>query len=226
MQALILAGGKGKRLRPLTDDRPKGMVLLNGKPLLAHVMQALPDSVTDIVVVTGYKGEKIREYFGNFWRGCSVEYIEQKEQLGTWHAVYLAKNLIREKFMMLYGDDVGDKEAFTEGATYDYCLFVAEREHPEWYGVVSLKPDGTLKEIIEKPEHPSTNLVNSGAMILMPEIFSIPPVKDKRLGEYFLTDLLTLVAKEKPVYVVRQNRWITVTYPEDIEKAEALLKKS
>lgn len=225
MQALILAGGEGTRLRPLTNDRPKGMVLLNGKPLLEHVLLALPDAVTDIVVVTGYKGEKIREYFGDLWQGHSIEYVEQKEQKGTWDAVYLAKDLIREKFIMLYGDDIGDKKAFTEGAQFEYCLFVAEREHPERYGVVELNRDGTLKALIEKPEHPSGNLVNSGAMILSPEMFAIEPYKHERLGEYLLTDMLSDIAKEKPVMVVRQNRWITLTYPQDVVKAETLLKK-
>ena len=87
-----------------------------------------------------------------------------------------------------------------------------------------MNADGTLKAVIEKPEHPTTNLVNSGAMVLLPEVFGVEPFKNERLGEYFLTDLLSEIAKTKPVHVVRQGRWITVTYPEDVAKAEALLK--
>jgi len=226
MQALILAGGEGKRLRPLTDDKPKGMVLLNGKPLLEYVLEQLPDEVTSIVIIVGYKGEKIREYFKDEWKGKPLRYIVQEKQLGTWDAVYLAKDLITEKFIMLYGDDIGDKQAFTKGVEYEYCLFVAEKEHPERYGVVELNENGTLKEVIEKPEHPSGNLVNSGAMILSPDIFSITPFAHPRLGEYFLPDMLSGIAKEKPVFVIRQNQWITVTYPEDVAVAETLLKKS
>ena len=226
MQALILAGGKGTRLRPLTDGRPKAMVLLNGRPLLEYVMEALPDAVSDIVIVVGYKGDVIRNYFGDSWQGKPVHYVTQDEQLGTWHAVSLAKDLIHEKFIMLYGDDIGDKDAFTDGAAFDYCLFAAEREHPERYGVVSLNGDGTLKEIIEKPERPETNLVNSGAMVLSPEALSIEPFTHARLNEQLLTDLLSRIAAEEPVHVVRQKRWITVTYPEDVAKAEALLKKA
>lgn len=224
MQALILAAGEGTRLRPITNDIPKGMVLLNGAPLLEYVLRALPDAVTEIVMIVGYKGEKIQEYFGASWNGNPITYIEQKEKRGTWDAVYLAKDVIREKFIMLYGDDIGDKDAFTLGSEYEYCLFVAEREHPEHYGVVGLNSNGTLKEIVEKPEHPVGNLVNSGAMILSPDVFSIVPFIHQRLNEYLLTDLLSEVAKNKPVAVVRQNRWITVTTPEDVAKAEALLK--
>lgn len=226
MQALILAGGEGKRLRPLTNDTPKGMVLLNGKPLLEYVLQQLPNEVTEIFFIIGYKGEKIREHFGDMWDGKKVSYINQYEQLGTWHAVYLAKDVITEKFIMLYGDDIGDKEAFTTGAQYEYCLFVAEKEDPQHYGVVSLKSDGSMLEIIEKPEHPVGNLVNSGAMILSPEMFSITPFTHSRLNESLLTDLLTEIAKTHMVVVVPQKRWITVTTPADVPKAEELLRKS
>ena len=200
--------------------------MLSGKPLLEHVMEQVPDAVTDFVIITGYKGDKIRDYFGDSWNGRPVRYVEQKEQLGTWNAVFIAKDFIQKKFIMLYGDDIGDKEAFTKAAGYDYCLLAAEREHPERYGVVELNPDSTLKDIIEKPEHPTTNLVNSGAMILEPEIFTIEPRKNERLGEYFLTDLLSDITKEHPVHVVRQKRWITVTYPEDVAKAEEALRAS
>jgi glucose-1-phosphate thymidylyltransferase len=224
MQALILAGGEGKRLRPLTEDKPKGMVLLNGKPLVEHVLGQLPDSVTDIVIVTGYKGEKILKHFGNSWEGKPIHYVEQKEQLGTWHAVYLAKDFMHEKFIMLYGDDIGDKAAFTRGAQFDYCLFAAEREHPERYGAVTLNENGTLKSIEEKPEHPKTNLVSGPGMIFLPDAFAIEPFKHERIGEYLLTDLLSQIAREHPVQVVQVDSWITVTYPEDVAKAEELLK--
>lgn len=226
MQALILAAGDGTRLRPVTNDIPKGMVMLNGAPLLEYVLRALPDAVTEIVMIVGYKREKIQEHFGVLWNGRPITYIEQKEKRGTWDAVYLAKDVIREKFIVAFCDDIGDKAAFTKGSEYEYCLFAAEREDPQHYGVVSLNSDGTLKEIIEKPEHPLGNLVNSGAMVLSPDIFSITPFIHQRLNEYLLTDLLSEVAKTKPVAVVRQYRWITVTTPEDIPKAEALLRKS
>jgi glucose-1-phosphate thymidylyltransferase len=226
MQALILAGGEGTRLRPLTNDRPKGMVVLNGEPLLAHVVRQLPDSVTDVVIVVGYKGEKIKDFFGDSWEGRTFHYVLQEKQQGTWDAVYLAKPLIRERFVMLYGDDIGDKEALTKASEYEYALLVAEKDHPERYGVVELNSDGTLKQIIEKPEHPTTNLVNSGAMILSPDAFDIEPFLHERLGEYLLTDLLSIIAAKKSVQVVKQNQWITVTYPEDVPEAERLLKNA
>ncbi len=225
MQALVLAGGEGKRLRPLTNDVPKAMVRLNGRPLLEYVIDELPDAVSEIVMSVGYKDDIVRAHFGTVWNGRPIQYVQQEGQFGTWYAMHLAKDFIREKCIMVQCDDIGDKTAFTAGSHYDYCLFAAEREHPEHYGVVELNADGTLNRIIEKPEHPSGNLVNTGAVVLSPEAFAIEPFKHERLGEYLLTDLLSQIAKTTPFHVVRQERWITVTAPEDVAKAEELLKK-
>jgi NDP-sugar pyrophosphorylase family protein len=226
MQALILAGGQGKRLRPLTDDTPKAMVLLNSRPLIEYVIDELPDAVSDIVMSVGYRDDLVRTHFGSTWNGRPIRYVQQEAQFGTWYAMHLAKDFINEKFIMVQCDDIGDKQAFTEGSKYDYSVFVTEEEHPERYGVVEQKEDGTLEHIIEKPEHPLGNLVTTGAWILSPDVFEIAPFKNARLSEYFMTDLVSLIAKTKPVHVVRQNRWITVTAPEDVAKAEALLGKA
>jgi len=101
MKALVLAAGEGKRLRPLTDDRPKPMILLNGRPLLEYILAELPDAITEMIIIIGYHGEKIREHFGDSWGGRKITYIEQTERLGTARAVLLAKDLLTEKFFLL-----------------------------------------------------------------------------------------------------------------------------
>jgi len=224
MHALVLAAGDGKRLRPLTNDRPKPMILLNGRPLLEYVLDELPREVSDIILIVGYKSEIIKKYFGDSYKGRPVAYIEQKKRLGTAHAVHLARPLIHEKFILLNGDDIGDKRSFEEGMRYDYCLFVSEHEDPSRFGVVEINEDGTLKNIVEKPEVPATNTVSTGTMVLSPEIFDIPLVKHPN-GEHYIVDSLAGIKKEHPIQVIRQQSWITVTYPEDIPKTEELLKK-
>ncbi|MFA5877202.1 MAG: nucleotidyltransferase family protein [Candidatus Paceibacterota bacterium] len=224
MQALILAGGEGKRLRPLTDDKPKAMVLLNGRPLIEYVIDELPDTVSDIVMSVGYRDDVLRAHFGDSWNGRPIRYVQQEGQFGTWYAMRLAKDFIKEKFIMVQCDDIGDKKAFTEGSKYDYSVFAMHEEHPERYGVVEQNEDGTLKCIVEKPEHPSGNFVTTGAWILSPDAFKVELFKNDRLGEYFMTDLVSEIAKIKPVHVVEQNQWITVTYPEDVAVAETLLR--
>jgi len=226
MKALVLAAGDGKRLRPLTLDRPKPMILLNGRPLLEYVLQELPDAITEIVIIIGYCGNTIREHFGNEWKGRSITYIEQTERLGTAHAVHMARSLLSsEKFFLLNADDIGDKASFEKGLEYDYCLFVSEHEDPKRFGVVELNDDGaTLAKITEKPEHPVTNLVSTGSMVLSPGIFDIPLVQHSN-GEHYIVDSLAGVQETHPVHVIRQASWITVTFPEDIPKTEALLKE-
>lgn len=224
MKALVLAAGDGKRLRPLTEDRPKPMIFLNGKPLLEYILNELPDAITELVIIVGYHGEKIREYFGSEWKGKPITYIEQSERLGTAHAVHMAKEYLRDsKFFLLNADDIGDKESFEKGLQYDYCLFVNEHEDPTRFGVVELNDNGTLKKITEKPKEPATNLVSTGTMVLSPEIFDVPLVLHPN-GEHYIVDSLQAIQKTRPIQVIRQKSWITVTFPEDVPKTEELLR--
>jgi len=224
MHALILAAGDGKRLMPLTAECPKPMVLLNGRPLLEYVLDELPDEVSGIILIVGYRNEKIKAHFGGSYKGKPITYIEQKERLGTAHAVQTARPLIHEKFLLLNGDDIGDKSSFEKGIQYEYCLFVAEHDDPKRFGVVEINEDGTLKSIVEKPEHPATNIVSTGTMVLSPGIFDIPLVRHQN-GEHYIVDSLAGIKKEHPIRVLPQKSWITVTYPEDIKKTEKILKK-
>lgn len=224
MHALVLAAGDGKRLRPLTNDRPKPMVLLNGRPLLEYVFDELPDEVSDIILIVGYRNEKIKEHFGESYKGKPITYLEQKERLGTAHAVQMARGLIHEKFLLLNGDDIGDKASFEKGLQYDYCLFVAHHDEPSRFGVVEVNNDGTLKSITEKPEHPVTNTVSTGTMVLSPQIFEVPLIQHPN-GEHYIVDSLAAIKAEHPIQVLKQQSWITVTYPEDVLKTEKLLKE-
>ena len=93
---------------------------------------------------------------------------------------------------------------------------------PERFGIVVRHPDGTLAEIIEKPEHPPSNLASTGVMVLDDNIFKFD-LKTEKNGEFYLTDVIQEYAKEYPIAVVEQSLWIPIGYPEDIERAEKLL---
>jgi len=222
MQCVILAAGLGKRMRPLTDERPKPLVHVCGKPLLTHIVEALPSSVDELIIVTGYKGEMIREYCGTEFLGRKVSYVEQTEQNGTAKALWLCKDLIKGRFLFLFADDIHGKADLARACSYTRSLLVASVENPEKFGIVVRNPDGTLGLMIEKPDNAPSNCASTGAMVLDGHIFEFEPQTPVK-NEFYLTEVIERYAAKYPVAVVEQDLWIPVATPEDITKAEALL---
>ncbi len=223
MQCVILAAGKGTRLRPLTENTPKPLVLVAGKPLLDHIVEALPSAVDELIIVHGYLGEQIKAHCGEVYFGRKVTYVEQVEQKGTAMALWLCKDLIHGRFLFLFADDIHGKDDIARASSYTRALLVAQVSTPEKFGIVVRNPDGTLGLMIEKPEHAPSNCASTGAMVLDDHIFEFEPqtpVKD----EYYLTEVIERYAQKYPIAVVEQNLWIPIGYPEDIEKAEAILE--
>ncbi len=211
-------------MRPLTLERPKPLVLVAGKPIIEYVIDALPPEVDEVIVVIGYKGDMIRRHLGDSYGGRRIRYVHQWMAAGTAHALSLARPLLSGKFFMLNGDDILGQEALAEAAKHPLAILTATHTEPEKMGVVSVRADGTLEEIIEKPEHPKSNLVNTGAMVLDERLFGYEAPRHVS-GEYFMTDPMSALAKEHAVVVVEQPLWIPVGYPEDIAKAEKRLEE-
>jgi UDP-N-acetylglucosamine diphosphorylase / glucose-1-phosphate thymidylyltransferase / UDP-N-acetylgalactosamine diphosphorylase / glucosamine-1-phosphate N-acetyltransferase / galactosamine-1-phosphate N-acetyltransferase len=226
MQCVILAAGKGTRMRPLTDERPKPLIEVAGKPILEHIVEALPDAVDELVLIIGYKGEMIRDYCGDNYLDRRVVYCEQENHAGgTGDALMCAKSVLKDKFLFMYGDDIHGREALEKAVCEDHAMLSARSDHPERYGVIVTNSDGTLKEIIEKPDNPPTNLINIGGFVINTDIFKYE-CEVSNLGEILVTDMLTCYAEHNPVKVIVQDRWIPIGYPEDIAKAEAILNQS
>ncbi len=221
MQAVILAAGEGVRMRPLTLERPKPLIEVAGKTILEHVVRALPDEVDEIVLVVKYKQEMVRAYCGDTFLGKKVIYVEQGEKKGTAAALEYARPFLKERFMVTFADDLLAKKDLEQLIAHEHALLVCEQEHPERFGVVALNPDDTLRTIVEKPEHPETNLISTGVAVLTQKIFEYTP--DGKNGELFLTGMLTGLAADVPVAIVRASFWQPVGYPEHIPVAEKLL---
>jgi NDP-sugar pyrophosphorylase family protein len=223
MKAVILAAGMGKRMLPLTLTTPKPMILVAGKPILEHVIDALPPEISEVIIVIGYKGDMIKEHFGELYEGRLITYVEQGEAKGTHHALSQAKDLLDGKFMMLNSDDIHGSEALSEAITHEYALIVSRHEDPTKFGVVIKNEDGTLHDIIEKPETFDHNIVSTGAYILDEKVFqySVQPAGN---GEIYLNGAVQQLAAEFPVQIIEQSLWIPVGYPENIPEAEAILK--
>ena len=224
MQCVILAAGKGKRLRPLTDNTPKPLVKVAGKALLDHIVEALPSAVDELIIVTGYLEEQIRDYCGAEFHGRPVTYIHQNEQKGTAHALWLCKELLKGRFLFMFADDLHGKNDISRVTSYSRAMLTYQTETPERFGIVVRHPDGTLAEMIEKPQHAPSNLASTGVMMLDTHIFEFE-VKKETDGEFYLTDVIAEYAEKYPMAVVEQNLWIPIGFPEDIERAETLLNR-
>ena len=107
MKAVVLAAGKGTRLRPLTDDKPKGLVEVDGRPIVTHCFERLAElGAEEFVVVVGYRKEDIIEHYGDEWEGIPITYTHQREQKGLAHALLTAEELIDDPFMLILGDNI------------------------------------------------------------------------------------------------------------------------
>ncbi len=223
MQCVILAGGKGTRLLPLTENTPKPLVSVAGKPLLDHIVEALPTAVSELIIVTGHLGHKIKEYCGEEYAGRKVTYVHQAEQKGTAHALWLAKEHIKGRFLFMFADDIHGVHDIARATSFTRSMLTLTTNTPERFGIVVRHPDGTLAEMIEKPKCPPSNLASTGVMVLDENIFEFE-VKTELNGEFYLTDVIAEYAKKYPIAVVEQTLWIPIGYPEDVERAEKLLR--
>jgi len=228
MQCVILCAGKGTRMRPLTSNCPKPLIHVCGKPILEHIVCALPEEINEIVLIVGYRKEQIQALCGMEYFGRKVTFCEQENFAGgTGDALLAARDVLKGKFMFLNGDDVQGKDTLKKAITLDHVILGFHSDTPERYGVLIPNGDGTLKGIIEKPKNPTSNLINTGGYILNDSIFSyLVPLSAS--GELYMTDMVTEYAKDNPVQILEQDVWIPIGYPEDIEKAELILcdKKS
>tara|TARA_B100000508_G_scaffold91084_1_gene70974 strand:+ start:6931 stop:7629 length:699 start_codon:yes stop_codon:yes gene_type:complete len=222
MQCVILAGGKGTRLRPLTENTPKPLVKVAGKALLDHIVDAIPNSITEFIIVTGYLGEQIREHCGEEYKGRKVTYIHQAEQKGTGHALWLCKDLLKGRFLYMFADDIHGKDDLARAVSYTRSMLVLTTETPERFGIAVRNPDGTLAEFVEKPETPPSNLASTGVFVLDDKIFDYK-LEVETKGEFYHTDVIKEYAKDYPIAVVEQGLWMPIGYPEDVEKAEKFL---
>ncbi len=222
MQCVILAAGKGSRLRPLTENCPKQLVMVAGKPLLDHIVDALPSSIDEIILVTGYCEDQLKAHCGAEYFGRKVTYVTQVVPEGTAKALWLCKDLLKGRFLFMFGDDIHGKDDIARVTSYSRAMLTFQTNTPERFGIVVRHPDGTLAEMIEKPEHPPSNLASTGVMVLDTHIFEFEVTVIKN-NEFYLTDVIEEYAKKYPMAVVEQRLWIPIGYPEDIIRAEQKL---
>jgi len=225
-QAVILAAGKSTRTYPLTITRPKSLIKIANKPVLQYNLEQLAGLVDEVIVIVGYKADMIKDHFGSEFEGMKITYVEQKEQLGTGHALMQVRDHIQDRFVVLMGDDIYMSSAIKECLNYEYSLLVEFVDDPSRFGVF-LTENGFVKGFEEKPERPVSNLANAGLYVLDKKIFDELDLVDKSArGEYELTDaILSLSKKDKIKCIEVKDSWITIGYPKDILAAQARFLK-
>lgn len=219
--AVIMAGGRGVRLRPITENCPKPMIRVAGRPILERlVLHLVSHGITHIYLAINYMGEMIEDYFGDGSKyGCNISYLREKEMLGSGGALSLLPEKPAQPFFVINGDLVTDIDV---GAMLDFherrnaVATIASKQvfSKISYGVIE-KTDDVLVDIIEKPT--MQHEINIGCYVLSPECLSYIPA-----GVQFpITDLFGHLQKEKKTVCVyeTQEEWIDVGQPEDLKKA-------
>ncbi|MCP1662640.1 MULTISPECIES: bifunctional sugar-1-phosphate nucleotidylyltransferase/acetyltransferase [Methanocalculus] len=218
-ECVILAAGEGKRMRPLTTNRPKVMIPLANRPMLEHLIIAARDAgIRRFILVVGYGEQAVRDHFGDgSGLGVEIEYVLQKRQRGTADALLSAEGLVSGSFLMMNGDMIvssGEIEALSELPAP--AMAVAETENPGEYGVVVLESNRVVN-LEEKSKHPKSSMINAGAYLFSPEIFDLlQTIGLSGRGEYELTDALTRYIDEGRLAAVHFRSWMDVGYPWDI----------
>lgn len=236
MKALILAGGRGKRLGQFSENQNKCMMRIAGKPLIEYSLDcAAKAGVEEIVVVVGYKAEEIINAYGNEYKQKTLRYVIQQEQRGLVHAIECSKDVIGDSdFMMMLGDEVlvnpkhgGMVKKYRDEGLFGVCGVVEVEDKSlisRTYAIIQ-SDDHRIFRLIEKPRNPQNNWMGMGNCIFKNEIFSYieqSPINQKR-GEKELPDLIQCAIDDGRIVKSFNlcDRYINVNSPVELKEASS-----
>ena len=237
MKGIILHGGHGTRLRPLTHTGPKQLLPIANKPMSQFCLEAISETGIDeiAIIIGGVGSNRVREYYGDGKKfDVKITYIEQDEPRGIAHAIRLCKEFIGdEKFLVFLGDNIIQKSItdFVENfknSDYDATVLLCEVDNPSRFGIADIENEKILK-ITEKPKNPKSNLAVTGIYLLTPKIFEIiDNLRPSWRNELEITDALDKLLKENNNISFEKitDYWKDTGTPEDIIHANGeILKK-
>lgn len=227
MDAVIVAAGRGTRMRPLTDTRPKPLLPLGDRSILERTMDQCAEFVDRFVLVVGYRRESIEDRIGEQYAGRPVEYVTQTQRLGTAHAIEQARGIVSGSFLALNGDVIVDGSILERLAAADgHALAVTGVENPTEYGVVETA-EGSVRALHEKPEEPPSDRINVGLYAFEASIFeAIDRIEPSSRGEYEITDAIDLLIADGEIVsaIDYDGTWLDVGRPwELLEATEVVL---
>ena len=237
MKGIILHGGHGTRLRPLTHTGPKQLLPIANKPMSQFCLEAIAETgIKEIAIIIGGIGSnKVKEYYGNGEKfNVKITYIEQDEPKGIAHAIKLCKEFVNdEKFLVFLGDNIIQK-SITEfvnnfkNSDYDATILLCEVDNPSRFGIADVN-DGKILKITEKPKNPNSNLAVTGIYLLTPKIFEvIDNLKPSWRNELEITDALDNLLKQNNNISFEKitDYWKDTGTPEDIIHANGEIIKN
>jgi bifunctional UDP-N-acetylglucosamine pyrophosphorylase/glucosamine-1-phosphate N-acetyltransferase len=225
MQAVILAAGRGLRLRPLTETTPKALVDVAGTPLIFRILDALPDAVTEIFIVVGHLKERVMEAVGPSYRDRKIDYVIQDPLDGTGSALHLLKDCLHGKFLVVNGDDLYDRGDLERLVAHHLGLLV----QPTLDSVESsaLQDENGRFEGLEK-NAPSdeTKLRVCGAYVLDERFFRYPLAEVSVHGktEWSLPHTLVEMALDNDMHVEDATRWMPVGTQSELDQAQSFYR--
>ncbi len=227
MKAVLLMAGKGTRMAKYYEG-PKQLLPVLGKPILEHLLDNMPEEVTDLIFVVGGPHEQtIRNHFAaGQYGGRPITFIVQKEQLGLAHAFKTAKEYMDEKWLGLIADDIIDPGALKALANQGELSVLAYRvPNPENFGVLVTDEQGYLKYAVEKPKEFVSDLVWTGHMLMDEEFMNID-IKPSARGEYETPGVwMKLIERGRKIKVVESDFWLPINDKQQLEEAERIMKE-
>ena len=225
MRAIIPVAGVGTRMRPHTYALPKVLLNVAGKPILAHILDELQtQGISKATIITGYMGKMVEEFVVSRYPDMEFDFVMQEELLGLGHAIWCAKDTFKnDKLMIILGDTIFDVDLEVATKSGENSLGTKEVDDPRRFGVALLDENRKVKQLIEKPDDPVSNLAlvglyNIGNSQLLAECLSELINKNiKTRGEYQLTDALQLmIDKGEKFNVFPVEGWFDCGKPETL----------
>ncbi|EAL0787629.1 NTP transferase domain-containing protein [Campylobacter coli] len=222
MQAIVLAGGLGTRLKSVVQDLPKPMAPINGKPFLAFVLEYLKkQGIAEVILSVSYKYELIQEYFKDEFEGMKIRYNVEKELLGTGGAIKDALKLVKNEAYVVNGDtffDIDLKKLVLNGGKI--CIALKQMQNFDRYGTVNVDEQGIVTSFEEKV-FKKQGLINGGIYLLKKDIFDEFSLEKKFSFEEFLQENYKLLKIQTQIF---DDYFIDIGIPEDYIKFIKLRK--
>tara|TARA_B100001540_G_C15776687_1_gene629006 strand:+ start:218 stop:1285 length:1068 start_codon:yes stop_codon:yes gene_type:complete len=237
LKGIILHGGHGTRLRPLTHTGPKQLLPIANKPMSEYCLNSIKETgIIDIAIIVGGLGSnKVKEYYGNGEKfGVNITYVEQDEPKGIAHAINLCKDFVDgEKFLVFLGDNIiqrsiSDYVENFKKSNFDATLLLCKVDNPSSFGIAQVENKKIIK-IVEKPKDPLSNLAVTGIYLLTPKIFEIiENLKPSWRDELEITDALDILLNQNNnlSFEIITDYWKDTGTPQDIIHANGEIIKN